>query len=89
MEKALIKDKHLKLNQYKLARAKEILRAKTETETIEKALDLVLEREESREKRKGLLIKILKLREQIGPIEEDVAEWIRNVRKEREESYGL
>ena len=34
--------KHLKLDQSKIDRAKKLLRAKTETETIERALDLVL-----------------------------------------------
>jgi hypothetical protein len=37
-----IRDKHLKLEQTKLDRAKKLLRAKTEQETVEKALDVLL-----------------------------------------------
>ena len=38
----MIKHKHMKLDQSKIDRAKELLGAKTERETIEHALDLVL-----------------------------------------------
>jgi hypothetical protein len=38
----MTRHKHLKLDQSKIDRAKKLLRAKTETETIERALDLVL-----------------------------------------------
>lgn len=38
----MIRHKHLKLDQRKIDRAKKLLRTKTEQETIERALDLVL-----------------------------------------------
>jgi hypothetical protein len=38
----MVRHKHLKLDQSKIDRAKKLLRAKTEQETIERALDLVL-----------------------------------------------
>jgi hypothetical protein len=38
----MTRHKHLKLDQSKIDRAKKLLRAKTETETIDRALDLVL-----------------------------------------------
>lgn len=38
----MTKHKHLKLDQSKIDRAKKLLGAKTEQETIERALDLVL-----------------------------------------------
>jgi len=38
----MIRHKHLKLDQSKIDRAKKLLGAKTEQETIEQALDLVL-----------------------------------------------
>jgi len=41
-----IKDKHLQLDQGKLDRARQILGAKTERETIENALDMVVSEEE-------------------------------------------
>lgn len=41
-----IKDKHLKLNQEKLDQARQVLGARTERETVEQALDLVISEEE-------------------------------------------
>jgi hypothetical protein len=41
----MTKHKHLKLDQSKIDRAKKLLGAKTEQETIERALDLVLAEE--------------------------------------------
>jgi hypothetical protein len=41
----MTKHKHLKLDQSKIDRAKRLLGAKTEQETIERALDLVLQEE--------------------------------------------
>jgi hypothetical protein len=40
--KALIRHKHFRLDSVKLLRAKKLLRADTETETIERALDFVI-----------------------------------------------
>ena len=40
--KARIRHKHFRLDSIKILRAKKLLRADTETETIERALDLVL-----------------------------------------------
>jgi hypothetical protein len=37
-----IRDKHLKLNQRKIDRARRILGARTEQETLDRALDMVL-----------------------------------------------
>lgn len=44
--KSKIRDKHLKLDQTKLDRARRILGAKTERETVEQALDLLISEEE-------------------------------------------
>jgi hypothetical protein len=41
---AVIKDKHLRLDQKKIDRVREILGTKTETEAIEKALDMLIQR---------------------------------------------
>ena len=40
------RNKHLILNQAKLKKAQQVLRAKTETETIERALDAVIDEAE-------------------------------------------
>ena len=44
--RATIRHKHLQLDQDKLTRAKSVLGAKTETETIERALTLVVDEHE-------------------------------------------
>jgi hypothetical protein len=41
-ERARIRHKHFRLDSAKISRARKILRADTETETIERALDLVI-----------------------------------------------
>jgi hypothetical protein len=41
-----LKDKHIRLDQTKINRVKKVLGAKTETEAIDKALDLILAEEE-------------------------------------------
>lgn len=40
METSIIKDKHLKLSQLKIDQVKRILKTKTESEAIQKALDI-------------------------------------------------
>ena len=40
--KARVRHKHFRLDSKKISRAQKVLRAETETETIERALDLVL-----------------------------------------------
>lgn len=82
-----VRDKHLRLDQEKLGRVKMLLRAKTETEAIEKALDLVIKRELNQEQKEGMMKKIIELRKRIGPVKEDVADWIRKGRKEHEAKW--
>jgi hypothetical protein len=53
MPRAQATHKHYRLNERKIKRAQEILGAKTETETIERALDQVI----SEEERDRLLLK--------------------------------
>ena len=46
---AIIRHKHLRLDQRKLDRARRILGARTDTETLERALDLILAEERTRQ----------------------------------------
>ena len=46
---AIIRHKHLRLNQRKLDRARRVLGARTDTETLERALDLILAEERTRQ----------------------------------------
>jgi len=84
-----IKDKHLSLNQKKIDIAKQILGVKTETEAIEKALEIVIEIRKTEDKRKELVSRILDRRAKMNPISEDTAEWIRKTREERDNRYGF
>ena len=86
--KTAMKDKHLRLNQEKIEKVKKIIGAKTETEAIEKALNFLIERDASINKRREIMKRIILRRERLGKIKGNVDDWIREGRKERERMYG-
>lgn len=65
-----------------------ILKAKTETEAIEKALELVITSDLDLHKRKECMKRILARRDRLRFVEGDVANWIREGREERNKVYG-
>ena len=79
----MLRYKHLRLDQGKIERAKKILRAKTETEAMDKALERVIQEEGEMFRRRKLMKRIIQLRNSLGKIQEDSAEWVRLARKER------
>jgi hypothetical protein len=79
----MLRYKHLRLDQGKIERAKKILKAKTETEAMDKALERVIQEEQERLRRRKLMKRIVQLRSSLGKIREDSAEWVRLARKER------
>jgi hypothetical protein len=79
----MLRNKHVRLDQRKIEKAMKILKAKTETETMDKALDGVLERERERLRKKKVMNRIIELRSSLGKIKEDSAEWVRLARQER------
>lgn len=83
MGAAVTRDKHLKIDQRKIDMAKQILGVKTETETIEKALDMVIQKEKAESKRKEIVDRILNRRKRLR-IQGDAADLIRIGREERE-----
>jgi DNA repair exonuclease SbcCD ATPase subunit len=83
----MLRYKHLRLDQDKIERAKKILKAKTETEAMDKALERVIQEERERVRRKELMKRIIELRSSLGKIQEDSAGWVRLARKERILSY--
>ena len=89
MNTVIIKDKHLKLDQKKIDLAKQILGTKTETEAIEKALELVIQKEKAENKRKEVVDRILARRAKMKPIPENTADWIREAREQRDNRYGF
>jgi len=89
MSATVIRDKHLKLDQKKIDTAKKILGVRTETETIEKALDMVIRQSSKIAEREEVVRRILERRKKMKPISEDVADWIREAREERDKRYGF
>ena len=79
----MLRNKHLRLDQEKIERVKRILKANTETEALDKALDRLIQEDQERLSRRRIMNRILGLRRSLGRIEEDSAEWIRVARKER------
>lgn len=88
MKAATVIDKHMKLDQRKIEKAKGILKAKTETETIEKALELVITENLDNLKKRGAMERIVARKNRLAPIKGDVAEWIGESRKQRDRTYG-
>jgi hypothetical protein len=86
--KTAMKDKHLRLNQGKIEKVKKIVGAKTETEAIESALNFLIDRYAATDKRREIMRRIISRRERLGRIKGDVADWIKESRKERERKYG-
>ena len=88
MKAVAIRDKHIRLDQRKIERAKTILNAKTETEAIEKALELVIAGNAATIKRKEVMKSILARRDRLGIIKGDITEWISEGRRGRDKIYG-
>jgi len=78
----------MRLDQEKIDRVKEILRARTETEALHEALDLVIRKDEERIRKTRIMKRMLELRDRLGKIEEDSSKWLRAARGERTKSYA-
>jgi hypothetical protein len=79
----MLRSKHLRLDQGKIERAQKILKAKTETETMDKALERIIQGEREKLRRKSVMKRIIQLRNSFGKMREDSSEWVRLARKER------
>ena len=79
----MLRYKHLRLDQAKIERAKKILKAKTETEAMDKALERIIREDKEKLRRRSLMKRITQLRNNLGKIKEDSADWVRLARKER------
>ena len=62
----MLRYKHLRLDQGKIEKAKKILKAKTETEAMDKALERVVQEERERLRRRRLMKCIIQLRSSLG-----------------------
>ena len=84
---SMLKNKHMRLDQTKIQKVRRILKARTETEALDKALDKVILEDRERLRRKRLMRRIMDLRKNLGRIEEDTALWVQLAREERTLSY--
>jgi hypothetical protein len=83
----MFKYKHMRLNQEKIDIVRKILGAKTETETLNKALDKVIQEDQRRIRRTKIIQQMMDLRTHLNKTKEDTSEWVRIARKERAKSY--
>jgi hypothetical protein len=79
----MLRYKHLRLNQDKISRVREILNTRTETEALDRALDEVIRHDKERLRRRNVMKRIVQLRNALGVTREDSADWIREAREER------
>ena len=79
----MLRHKHMRLDQQKIERAKKILKAKTEAEAMDKALDRVIQENHERIRKSKVMKRIIELRTSLGKVQEDSAEWVRLARRER------
>ena len=85
----MLRFKHLRLDQEKIERVRKILKAKTETEALDKALDKVIQEDQERLRRKKLMSRMIDLRNRLGKMKEDSTRWIQEARKERDLSHDI
>jgi len=83
----MLKYKHMRLDQEKINMVRNILGAKTETETLNKALDKVIQEDQRRIRRTKIMQQMIELRTHLNKTKGDTSEWVRTARKERAKSY--
>ena len=83
----MLRYKHMRLNQEKIDMVRKILGTKTETETLNKALDKVLQEDQRRIRRTKIMQQMIELRTHLNKTKENTSEWVRIARRERTKSY--
>ncbi len=83
----MLRYKHMRLNQEKIDMVRKILGTKTETETLNKALDKVLQEDQRRIQRTKIMQQMIELRTHLNKTKENTSEWVRIARRERTKSY--
>ena len=83
----MLRYKHMRLNQEKIDMVRKILGTKTETETLNKALDKVLQEDERRIQRTKIMQQMIELQMHLNKTKENTSEWVRIARRERTKSY--
>jgi|MTBAKSStandDraft_1061840.scaffolds.fasta_scaffold161021_2 hypothetical protein len=81
----MYKNKHLRLDQEKIDKVKELLEVGTDTEAIDRALEQVIEDASERLRRRNIVNQMERLRMRVGRVNEDPARWVRLARDDRGE----
>ena len=83
---AMLRHKHIRLDQDKIEIVKKILSVDTDTEAIDRALTKIIHESKETIRRKKIAWEMARLRTAVGQVKEDPAEWVRMAREERD--YG-
>ena len=81
----MYKNKHLRLDQEKIDKVKELLEVGTDTEAIDRALEKIIEDASERLRRRNIVNQMERLRMRVGRVNEDPARWVRLARDDRGE----
>ncbi len=84
----MLKDKHLKIDQEKIDFVKRIFKSRSETEAIQKSLDKVIQENRERLHRRKVVKRMIELRNNLGKIKEESADWVRLAREGRDGIRG-
>jgi hypothetical protein len=84
---AMLRHKHIRLDQEKIDAVKKILAVATDTEAIDQALSKIIHESKERVRRGKIVADMAKLRAAVGQVKEDPAEWVRLAREERNSSH--
>ena len=84
---AMLRHKHIRLDQEKIDTVKKILSAQTDTEAVDRALSIVIRESKERVRKEKVAADMARLRAAVGEVKEDPAEWVRLAREERNSSH--
>ena len=80
---AMMRHKHIRLDQEKIDIVKKLFSVETDTEAIDKALTKIITESKETVRRRKIAGEMARLRTAVGGVKEDPAEWVRLAREER------
>ena len=83
----MLRYKHMRLDQEKIRKVKRILKAKTETEALDKSLERVILADSESQKRKRIMKRMVEIRNSLGKMSENTVDWVNQAREERLRSH--
>ena len=83
----MLRYKHMRLDQEKIRKVKRILKAKTETEALDRSLERVILEDGETQRKKRIMKRMMDLRNSLGKMPETTADWVNQAREERLRSH--